>query len=656
MKKHLWMLAAIFICGLTVTSCVDEKDNPVDPPNVDPPSKSNISENSAFSSQIDMSTYAGDDFYQYAVGTWIKNNPVPTKDGDESVGTMAEQEELGALALAEITAYKKNQIAYDLLTSYSKLDLKDDSTALMKKLEAVDAVASKDDLINMMAELAKLGYTAPLTIKPMCMERKIYPALAYFKKFISKKDILKMGISSADAKALTETADKWIKAVEDLESGSKAKLSLGHHDPHAGMKLFNTARTRGAAGTAFINTFAKTLNMDLSVIAADEDYQKLLDTLLGYDLPTLKLLTKCGILNRDVKYIPFDNLNKANENDLTKILLKVVAACLDDNNGLLTSMSHSYVDTKMPKEAKAEVTAMFEEERAVFRTRIQNNNWMSDATKTKAIEKLDAMAFLCGWPENWHSEWEATMPTGDSFYAKVCNLFGQFTDITRQLIGQTSEDAQYYAEWMEGPAYMANAFYSPANNTIILLASNLIAPIYDTKQKDFYNYAILGATTIGHEMTHGFDSNGAKYDAAGKEKNWWDPTDLEKFKQKQQMMIDHFNKFEYMPGVYCDGTNTLGENIADLGGLEIAYETYMKKITATGSERDFLGREFFRAFAEGWKSNMTSEEMEVFKEDEHAYYKLRVNGNVCLTNEWYRLFNITSGDMYLAPDKRISIW
>ena len=122
-------------------------------------------------------------------------------------------------------------------------------------------------------------------------------------------------------------------------------------------------------------------------------------------------------------------------------------------------------------------------------------------------------------------------------------------------------------------------------------------------------------------------------------------------------MINHFDKLEYMPGVYCDGEKTLSENIADLGGLEIAYEAYMNKVTTTtSSERQYLAREFYRAFAYAWSQNATPERMKKYAADVHAAPKLRINGNVCLTDAWYRVFGITEGQMYLAPDERIQIW
>ena len=353
---------------------------------------------------------------------------------------------------------------------------------------------------------------------------------------------------------------------------------------------------------------AAALDIDLSTIVADTSCDKFLDAWAAYSLDDQKRLAKFGILSRDMNYLPYDPLRPTNQEDQQKLIGKIAGLCKKEYSGLQTSMSHTYVET-IDKAAKKEVTDMYEELRGVFRGRIQNNSWMGDATKAKAIEKLDAIIFLCGWPENFHTEWEATVPTGKSFYEMVCNLFSQYSDIMKKQV----------------PAYTANAFYNEKNNSINILASNLIPPIYDKNQQAFYNYAVLGATTIGHEMTHGFDATGSLYDAIGKQAEWWDPQDKAVFKEKQKQMINHFDKLEYMPGVYCDGENTLSENIADLGGLEM-------------------------------RQNATPERMKIYAADVHAAPKLRINGNVCLTDAWYRVFGITEGQMYLAPDERIQIW
>ena len=645
-KNVLSMFAATLSCSLMLTSCFEVFDNP----------SVNINEESDFSSMMDLGTYVGDDFYQYVLGTWIANNPVPTKNGAISIGTNDEQDVITDEALKEIIGAQKNEIASALYKAYSQETLKDDSTALMKKLAEVDAIKTKDDLTALLAQLAKQGYACPFYILPNTSQRKVYPELGTIDDFkLKEESIIKLGISSAEAKAIMDMGAKWEVIVKDILGKRAVKHVLGHYNPFEGKQLFTTFKARGE-GKSLIDAMAAALDINLSTIAADASCDKFFDAWTAYSLDDQKRLAKCGILSRDMNYLPYDPLRPTNQEDQQKLIDKIAGLCKKEYSGLQTSMSHTYVET-IDKAAKKEVTDMFEELRGVFRGRIQNNSWMGDATKAKAIEKLDAIIFMCGWPDNFHTEWEATVPTGKSFYEMVCNLFSQYSDIMKKLIGLTSEDAFHYCEWMQVPAYTANAFYNDKNNSINILACNLVPPIYDKNQQAFYNYAILGATTIGHEMTHGFDANGSQYDAIGKQAEWWDPQDKAVFKEKQKQMINHFDKLEYMPGVYCDGEKTLSENIADLGGLEIAYEAYMNKVTTTtSSERQYLAREFFRAFADAWRQNATPEKMKKYEKDVHAAPKLRVNGNVCLTDAWYRVFGITEGHMYLAPDERIQIW
>ena len=645
-KNVLSMFAATLSCSLMLTSCFEVFDNP----------SVNINEESDFSSMMDLGTYVGDDFYQYVLGTWIANNPVPTKNGAISIGTNDEQDVITDEALKEIIGAQKNEIATALYQAYSQETLKDDSTALMKKLAEVDAIKTKDDLTALLAQLAKQGYACPFYILPNTSQRKVYPELGTIDDFkLKEESIIKLGISSAEAKAIMDMGAKWEGIVKDILGKRAGKHVLGHYNPFEGKQLFTTFKARGE-GKSLIDAMAAALDINLSTIAADASCDKFFDAWTAYSLDDQKRLAKCGILSRDMNYLPYDPLRPTNQEDQQKLIDKIAGLCKKEYSGLQTSMSHTYVET-IDKAAKKEVTDMFEELRGVFRGRIQNNSWMGDATKAKAIEKLDAIIFMCGWPDNFHTEWEATVPTGKSFYEMVCNLFSQYSDIMKKLIGLTSEDAFHYCEWMQVPAYTANAFYNDKNNSINILACNLVPPIYDKNQQAFYNYAILGATTIGHEMTHGFDANGSQYDAIGKQAEWWDPQDKAVFKEKQKQMINHFDKLEYMPGVYCDGEKTLSENIADLGGLEIAYEVYMNKVSTTSrSRRQYLAREFFRAFANAWRQNETPEKMKKYETDVHAAPKLRVNGNVCLTDAWYRVFDITEGHMYLAPDERIQIW
>ena len=655
MKKiYLWMLA---LCGtMAFTSCRDNADNPSGPS--EPSGHKNIEEASAFSKDMDLSIYAGDNFYQYVVGQWIKDNPVPTADEEYVIGTMMTQNKNAMHALAEITAEGKNLIALSLLSLYDHDDMQSDSTLLMSKIKQIDEAGSKEAMLQLMAEFVKQGYPCPFFILPEVLMRQVYPGVEMLRDYnLTNSGVERMGISEKEATSIVKAGEEWQAYVKSKKPQKQEKMLSHHYNPHEGVVLINTARRR-SAGTDWIGILGKTLDMDLSAIAADENEMVLVDHLMTYNLEALKLLAKYFILNRDCKYLPLKELDAHTEAGANELFQYVFNVATDQSSGLATSLSHSYVKHAIPEGNKAEGTAMFEELRAVFRNRIANYDWMTDVTKGKALEKLDAMKYYCGWPENWHAEWEAKLVAEESSYRLVCNLFNQYVDITRSLVGQTSDDAFFYADWMSMGAYVANAFYSPENNSIALLASNLVSPIYDKTMPHYYNYAVLGATTIGHEMTHGFDNRGSKYNATGKVENWWTPQDEQNFESRQQLLIDHFNKLQYVPGVYCNGKQTLGENIADLGGMEIAYESYMKnKAAVSGGDLDYLGREFYRSFAEGWKTNMTSEYAEMtYKTDEHAAPILRVNGIVNLTNEWYRLFNIVDGEMYVAPDKRVSIW
>ena len=645
------------LCGtLAFTSCIDNADNPSGPS--EPSGHKNIEEASAFSKDMDLSIYAGDNFYQYVVGQWIKDNPVPTADEEYVIGTMMTQNKNAMHALAEITAEGKNLIALSLLSLYDHDDMQSDSTLLMSKIKQIDEAGSKEAMLQLMAEFVKQGYPCPFFILPEVLMRQVYPGVEMLRDYnLTNSGVERMGISEKEATSIVKAGEEWQAYVKSKKPQKQEKMLSHHYNPHEGVVLINTARRR-SAGTDWIGILGKTLDMDLSAIAADENEMVLVDHLMTYNLDALKLLAKYFILNRDCKYLPLKELDAHTEAGANELFQYVFNVATDQSSGLATSLSHSYVKHAIPEGNKAEGTAMFEELRAVFRNRIAKYDWMTDVTKGKALEKLDAMKYYCGWPDNWHAEWEAKLVAEETSYRLVCNLFNQYVDITRSMIGQTSDDAIFYADWMSMGAYVANAFYSPENNSIALLASNLVSPIYDKTMPSYYNYAVLGAQTIGHEMTHGFDNTGSKYNAIGKKENWWTPQDEQNFESRQKLLIDHFNKLQYVPNVYCDGKQTLGENIADLGGIEIAYESYMKnKVTASGGERDYLGREFYRSFAEGWKTNMTSDYAEkTYKTDEHAAPILRVNGIVNLTNEWYRLFSISDGAMYVAPDKRVSIW
>jgi predicted metalloendopeptidase len=306
------------------------------------------------------------------------------------------------------------------------------------------------------------------------------------------------------------------------------------------------------------------------------------------------------------------------------------------------------------------VMKMAKELRASFKERINNRQWISAATKANAIEKLEAMTFYVGWPgdDSGRKNWLMKAPNKKSIYQDILDLFKQRTALVYQMKGKEGEANIFYVHEWGSPSYENNAAYMQSDNSMYILSNNLISPSFDIQMIDAMKYGMLG-TLVGHEITHGFDNEGCLYNKIGKYEDWWTPADKQNFEKLQDAMVKNFNQLYYADNVYCDGEFTLVENIADLGGLNIAYDAFVKKMKATGisgDELDRQGREFFRAYAYYFMENMSAEEIESYKQDEHAPFCLRVNGNVYLMDEFYRLFNIKDGKMYLAPKDRIEIW
>ena len=209
---------------------------------------------------------------------------------------------------------------------------------------------------------------------------------------------------------------------------------------------------------------------------------------------------------------------------------------------------------------------------------------------------------------------------------------------------------------------LVNCFYYPEFNCLCIYPAYMLPPMYNEQVSDAYNYAEFAI--VGHEITHGFDNNGSNYDKNGDYRNWWTVMDKMAFTEKCQSLIDCYNLLEIMPeempGQYCDGENTLGENIADLGGVEIAHQAYVEKLQREGfhgEELEKQERRFYQGWAEVWRQKYTSSYAQTLLEDVHALPKERVNGVMMNCDRWYELFDVQWGDMlYLAPELRTHIW
>lgn len=309
-----------------------------------------------------------------------------------------------------------------------------------------------------------------------------------------------------------------------------------------------------------------------------------------------------------------------------------------------------YVEKHFSNEAKQDVEKMIEQFIAVYKDRIKALDWMSEATKAKAIKKLDTLKVNVGYPDKWDTTLEnvdiETYDQGGSLFANISAINSAIANKSKENLGKPVDKN----EWVLLSAFSVNASYNPFYNEITFPAGILQAPFYDIKAKPEANFGAIGLV-IAHEISHAFDDKGSAYDEHGNAMNWWTEEDFEKFKEKCQKVIDFYHGIEIVPGVVNDGQLTLGENIADLGGMAVSLQ-----VLSQMSDPDY--KSYFESYANIWRSTTTKEFAALLSTmDTHSANKVRVNRTVVNFPEFYETYGIEPGDgMYVAPEDRVSIW
>lgn len=324
-------------------------------------------------------------------------------------------------------------------------------------------------------------------------------------------------------------------------------------------------------------------------------------------------------------------------------------------NGMLGELvGEMYVEKYFPAAAKERMVKLVKNLQTALGERINAQDWMSDSTKVKAQEKLAAFHVKVGYPDKW-KDYSKLDIKKDSYWANVCRASEwSFNDMYSRLGKPVDKD-----EWLMTPQTV-NAYYNPSTNEICFPAAILQPPFFNMEADDAANYGAIGVV-IGHEMTHGFDDQGRQFDKNGNLTDWWAPGDADRFKERAQVMVDFFNNIEVLPGLHANGELTLGENLADHGGLNVAYLAFQNatKDAPLGVVDGFTPEQrFFLAYATLWASNIRDEQIRVYtKSDPHSLGKWRVNGALPHIQAWYDAFHITPSDpLYVAPEKRVNVW
>ena len=324
------------------------------------------------------------------------------------------------------------------------------------------------------------------------------------------------------------------------------------------------------------------------------------------------------------------------------------------NHVLGEAVGQMYVEKYFPAAAKERMVQLVKNLQIALGERIQALDWMGEETKAKAMEKLNAFYVKVGYPDQW-KDYSSLNIEKDSYWANIKRA-NKFT--TDEMLAKAGKPVDIN-EWFMTPQTV-NAYYNPTTNEICFPAGILQYPFFDMNADDAFNYGAIGVV-IGHEMTHGFDDMGRQFDKDGNLKDWWTAEDAARFNTRSQVLVDFFNKIEVLPGLMANGELTLGENIADHGGLQIAYQAF-KNATKNAPLAEVDGftpeQRFFLAYSGVWAGNIRDEQIRVYtKGDSHSLGRWRVNGALPHVGAWYEAFGINETDpLYLAPENRVSIW
>ncbi len=329
------------------------------------------------------------------------------------------------------------------------------------------------------------------------------------------------------------------------------------------------------------------------------------------------------------------------------------------NGTLGEAVGQMYVAKYFPEENKERMLALVHNLQKALGIRIRNLAWMSDETKVKALEKLNAITIKIGYPDEWRDYSKLDINPEDTYYANLERAAKFEQEYSLSYLGKPVDKKKWYMT-----PQTVNAYYNPSSNEICFPAGILQYPFFDMSADDAFNYGAIGVV-IGHEMTHGFDDQGCQFDKDGNMINWWTAEDKAAFDERTKVMEEAFNKIEVAPGVHANGAFTLGENIADHGGLQVSYLAFcLNEESKPESERlqtrdGFTpAQRFFLAYANVWAGNIRPEEiLNRTKSDPHSLGRWRVNGALPQINAWYEAWNVTpESPMYIAPENRVSIW
>ncbi|WP_078085187.1 M13 family metallopeptidase [Microbulbifer mangrovi] len=695
MKKLLLPLAiAGAIAGTTLTGCSKSETPAVDNTQNAPAAEASTSQVAALGSGIDLSAMdtsvrPQDDFYSYVNGNWMKNTEIPadkSRWGGFSILRDKATEEVKGLIMEageHAESADAKQIG-DLYNSFMNEELieKKGLAAISGELDKIDAIVSMDDLTRYFAYADMAGYDVPFGATVYQDLKNVESYMVFFwqaglglpdrdyyfddsekgqKLQQAYKDYLVevQGIAGLDnAEASAETLYLLEKSLAEHH-----RTRVENRDPD---KYYNkTAASDMAKLMPAINwdiyLADAMLDGESHFSVGQPEYLEAANKIIAdTDIATWKRYLKIKVLTAMAPYMHgelaqarFDFYGTTLRG--TKEMEPRWKRGVQFVNGSVGELvGKRYVEKYFPPEAKARMVELVDNLKAAYKSSIEELTWMSDTTKQEALTKLANFTTKIGYPDKWR-DYSALEVSADNLTGNVLasNLFDSAHD--RSKLGKPLDRT----EWGMSPQTV-NAYYSPARNEIVFPAAILQPPFFNMNADDAVNYGGIGGV-IGHEIGHGFDDKGSKFDGKGYLNNWWTDSDLENFEHLTGKLVSQYNTFEPLEGEHVNGELTLGENIGDLSGLGIAYKAYKMSLDGkeapvidgfNGDQRVFLG------WAQVWRSKMRDEALsERLKTDPHSPAEYRVQGVLPNIEAFYSAFDVKEGDgMYLPEEERVVIW
>ncbi|MCF8320218.1 MAG: M13 family metallopeptidase [Flavobacterium sp.] len=633
-----------------------------------------------------------DDFFKYANGAWFKNNPIPSTEQSNGIfRTIADTInnqikqicEKSALDESAQEGSNKQKIGDFYASGMDSIAInKVGISPLKSEFAKIDAIKDVPSLVNSIAHLHTIG-ASPAFSFYIGQDDKISTKYALFlgqgglglgnRDYYFNTDEQTVKIRTEYVKHLKammkfigekeDSAPAIMKLETDLAKASRKLEDL--RDPIKNYNKMTVASLGKSTPNINWNSVFPVMGVAKadSVIVGQPEFYKALNTFVkSYSIQDWKTYLKWDLVNSYAAYLNSD-IEKQNfkfystvMNGVSKQKPRWKRVVGQTDNYLGELIGQVYVAEYLPKGSKEKLLEIGNNIRDVYAEHIKKLDWMSEATKVKALNKLSKIVMKVGYPDKW-KDMSSMKIDRKSYCGNViqANIWGY-----KDMVNKYGKPVDR-TEWSMNPQTY-NAYYNPSNNEIVVPACNIIVPGYEGRMPDdAILYGIIGGSTFGHEITHGFDDQGSQYDEKGNLNNWWTPEDLKKFQAKTKLIVSQFNKYTVLGNKHINGEATQGENIADLGGVVMGYEAFKK--TAQYKNKEKISnltpdQRFFLAYGYAWMVNIKDEALaSQIMTDVHAPAHFRINGPLSNIPEFYKAFNVKPGNKMYQPDSlRVVIW